>query len=142
MVAVGYLQFDVCCLIFVVVAVLCLILVAPNLMSACTFLVLDVCFFCFCGLIPNAKKKKKNCFNIAILYMVLFFCNTHCESGEGIWLQEEAASETHSLRDAEPHQEIPENAKNSYEIFPKKLRPCNNTNRLTTDFCLPSTAWQ
>ena len=69
-------------------------------------------------------------------------CITHCESGEGIWLQGEIASEEHSFRDAEPHPVIPENAKNNYEIFPKKLRPCNNTNLSTTDFCLPSTAWQ
>ena len=66
----------------------------------------------------------------------------HFESGEGIWLQGEAASEAHSFRDAEPHPVIPANAKNKYEIFPKKLRPCNNTNLSPTDFCLPSTAWQ
>ena len=34
----------------------------------------------------------------------------HCESGEGIWLQGEAASEAHSFRDAEPHPVIPANA--------------------------------
>ena len=45
---------------------------------------------------------------------------SHCESGEGIWLQGEAASEAHSFRDAEPHPVIPENAKNNYGIFPKK----------------------
>ena len=26
----------------------------------------------------------------------------HCESGEGLWLQGEAALQTHSFRDAEP----------------------------------------
>ena len=66
----------------------------------------------------------------------------HCESGEGIWLKGEAASEAHSLRGAEPHPVIQANSKNNYEIFPKKPRPCNNTNLSTTDFCLPSTAWQ
>jgi hypothetical protein len=65
---------------------------------------------------------------------------SHCESGEGIWLQGEAASEAHSFRDAEPHPVIPANAKNNHEIFPKKLRPCNNTNLSTTDFCQPSSA--
>ena len=69
-------------------------------------------------------------------------CAYHCEFGEGIWLQGEAASEAHSFRDAEPHPVIPENAKNNHEIFPKKLEPCNNTNLSTTDFCLPSNAQQ
>ena len=69
-------------------------------------------------------------------------CQSHCESGEGIWLQGEAASEAHSIRDAEPHPVIPANEKNNSEIFPKKLRPCNNINLSTTDLCLPSTAWQ
>jgi hypothetical protein len=82
----------------------------------------------------------------AVLPGILVYCQvlfyTHCESGEEIWLQGEAASEAHSFRDAEPHPVIPAKAKNNYEIFPKKLRPCNNTNLSTTDFCLPSTAWQ
>ena len=66
----------------------------------------------------------------------------NCESREGIWLQGEAASEAHSFRYAEPHPVIPANSKNNYEIFPKKLKPCNITNLLTTDLWLPSTAWQ
>ena len=33
----------------------------------------------------------------------------HCESWEGLWLQGEAASQTHSFRDAEPHPVIPLN---------------------------------
>ena len=46
----------------------------------------------------------------------------HCESGEGIGLQGEAATEAHSFRDAEPHPVILANAKINYEIFSKKLR--------------------
>ena len=69
-------------------------------------------------------------------------CITHCESGEGILLQGEAASEAHSFRDTQPHPVIPENAKNHDKIFPKKLRPCDNTSLSTIGLCLPSTAWQ
>ena len=36
------------------------------------------------------------------------------ESGEGLWLQEEAAFLMHSFRDAEPQQMIPPNAKKHY----------------------------
>ena len=74
-----------------------------------------------------------------------WFANTrtlHCECGKEIWLQGEAASEAHSFRDSEPHPVIPTNSKNNYKIFPKKLRPSNNTKLSTTDLCLPSTAWQ
>ena len=35
----------------------------------------------------------------------------HCESGEGLWLQGEVASQTHSSRDAEPHPVISLNKK-------------------------------
>ena len=33
----------------------------------------------------------------------------HCESGEGLWIEGEAALQTHSFRDAEPHPVIPLN---------------------------------
>ena len=35
----------------------------------------------------------------------------HCESREGLWLQGEAAFETHSFRDAEAQPVIPQNDK-------------------------------
>ena len=37
---------------------------------------------------------------------------------------------------------IPPNAKNKHEIFAKQLRPGINTSLVTTNLCLPSTAWQ
>ena len=41
---------------------------------------------------------------------------SHCECGEGLWLQGKAASQTHSFREAEP-QVIPPNAKQIMECF-------------------------
>ena len=70
----------------------------------------------------------------AHIYVYIYIC----ESEDGIWLQGEAASEAHTFRDGEPNPVIPANAKNNYEIFPKKLRLCNNTNMSATDLCLPS----
>ena len=66
----------------------------------------------------------------------------HCESGEVLWLQGEAASQTHSFRDAEPQPVIPPNANKNHGKFPKKLRPGISTSMSTTDLCLPNTAWQ
>ena len=84
-------------------------------------------------LIDFHKKLFKKSLSIDILLSHMEWCNlflfTHIytESVEGIWLQGEAVSQAHSFRDAEPHPVIPANAKNSYQIFPKQLRPCNNT---------------
>ena len=66
----------------------------------------------------------------------------HCESGEGLWIQGKAALQTHSFRDAEPHQVIPQNAKKNYGTFPMQLTPDISTSLSTTDLCLPSTTWQ
>ena len=50
------------------------------------------------------EEKKKN------LEVVWFFFGVeHCESKEGLWLQGEAAFETHSFRDAEPQPMITQN---------------------------------
>ena len=43
--------------------------------------------------------------------MVLIY---HCESGKDLWLKGEAALETHSFRDAEPQQMIPQKEKNIF----------------------------
>ena len=40
----------------------------------------------------------------------------HCESGEGLWPQGEAALQTHSFRDAEPHPVIPQIAKKAHGV--------------------------
>ena len=40
----------------------------------------------------------------------------HCESGEWLWLQGEAAFEIHSFRDAEPQPVIPLNEKKNGEM--------------------------
>ena len=87
------------------------------------------------------KSNEKKWSQIWIFFVWKFSKITHCESGEGIWLQGEAALEAHGFRDAEPHPVILANAKNNYEIFSKKLRLCNFTNLSPTDLCLPSTAW-
>ena len=42
---------------------------------------------------------------------------SHCECGEGLWLQVFAASQTRSFRDAEPQQVIPPNAKKIMDYF-------------------------
>ena len=42
----------------------------------------------------------------------------HCESWEGLWLQEEAALQMHSFRDADPQPVIPQNPKKIMEYPP------------------------
>ena len=41
----------------------------------------------------------------------------HFESGEGLWLQEEAALLAHSFRDAEPHPVIPQMQRKAMAYF-------------------------
>ena len=41
----------------------------------------------------------------------------HCESGEGLWLQGEAAFQMHSFRDADPQPVIPQNLKKIWNIL-------------------------
>ena len=45
----------------------------------------------------------------------------HCESGEGLWLQGEAALQAYNFRYADPQPVIPLNEKKNNEIFPKQL---------------------
>ena len=45
----------------------------------------------------------------------------HCESGERLWLQGEAAFEMHSFKDAEPQRAILLNDRKNHEISPKQL---------------------
>ena len=53
--------------------------------------------------------------------------NIHCESGEGLCLQGQAASQTHNFTDTEPHAVIPPKSKKNHGFFPKQLRPDINT---------------
>ena len=66
----------------------------------------------------------------------------HCDSGEVIWLQGEAALQTHSFRDADPQPVVLQNAKKFHGMSPKHFRPGLNTSLITTNPCLYSTAWQ
>ena len=45
-------------------------------------------------------------------------CCGHCESGKDLWLQEEAALQTQSFRDAEPQLVIPPKTKKIMESLP------------------------
>ena len=45
----------------------------------------------------------------------------HCEFGEGLWLQGEAALQTHSFRDADPQQVIPLKENKTIEFLPSSL---------------------
>ena len=44
--------------------------------------------------------------------------STHCESGEGLWLQGEAVLQMHSFRDADPQPVIQQNNNNKIMQFP------------------------
>ena len=48
------------------------------------------------------------------------YCLVHRESGEGLWLKEEAAFEMHSFRDAEPQPVIQLNEKKNNEMSRKQ----------------------
>ena len=41
----------------------------------------------------------------------------HCQSGEGLWLQGDAALQRHICRDAEPQPVIPQNKEKTVEHF-------------------------
>ena len=66
-------------------------------------------------------------------------CTCHYESREGLWLQREAAIETHSFRDAEPQPVIPHNSKKNHEMSLKK-RDQTITRQGSPVDCRPSTA--
>ena len=66
----------------------------------------------------------------------IYLWHVHCESGEGLWLQGEAALQTHSFRNADPQPVIPPNGKKNHGMFPKLLRPGINISLTTTDPCL------
>ena len=83
----------------------------------------------------NGDRWQTNNFQLICLYCSLWVW-------EGLWLQGEAASQTHSFRDAEPHQVIPPNAMKNHGIFLKHLRPDLSASLSTTHPCLLSTVWQ
>ena len=57
----------------------------------------------------------------------------HCYSGEALWLQEEAALQMHSFRDAEPQPVIPQDPKKNHGMPLKQLRPGIHISLTTTD---------
>ena len=60
-------------------------------------------------------------------------CIRHCESGEGLWLQEEAALHMHSFRDAEPQPEIPQDPNNNHGMSLKQPTPGLHISLTTTE---------
>ena len=46
---------------------------------------------------------------------IILSIKSHCESGEGLWLQEEAVLQTHSFKGADPQPVIPQNPKKIME---------------------------
>ena len=72
--------------------------------------------------------------------ILLYLCTCYCESGEGLWLQAEAAIQTHSFGDADPQPVITPKAKKIHRMSPKQLIPSIHISLTTTDPCLPSTA--
>ena len=50
--------------------------------------------------------------------LILKLGTFHCESGEGLWLQGEAALQMHSFRDADPQPVFPQNSKIIMEYPP------------------------
>ena len=67
-------------------------------------------------------------------------CAAHCESGEELWLQGEAALQVHSFRDSDPQPVIPPNEKKNHGMSVIQLRPGMNISLTASDPCLPSTA--
>ena len=61
---------------------------------------------------------------------------------EGLWLQEEAALQIHSLRDAEPQPVIPQGPKKNHGMALKQLRPGIHISRTATDPSQHRIEWQ
>ena len=66
----------------------------------------------------------------------------HCESREGLWLQGEAAFETHSYRDAEPQSVIPLNEEKILKCLPSSHTKPKNIILTTIYMYIPSTVYQ
>ena len=56
-------------------------------------------------MVYKIMQRTEDCLKIQILYT----CTDHCESGEGLWLQGEAALQMHIFRDTDPQPVIPQN---------------------------------
>ena len=67
---------------------------------------------------------------------------THCEFGKELRLQGEAALQTPSFRDAEPHLVIPPKTKKNHGVPPMQIRPEKHICLTTTNPCLPIIAWK
>ena len=93
----------------------------------------------------NPYEEETSLYNIKVndWFGKVFAYTEFYESGEVLWLKGEAASQTHSFRDAEPQPVIPPNEKKKkHGKSPKQLRSGISTSMSTTDLCLPNAAWQ
>ena len=99
-----------------------------SVFPICNFLFYRIFNFCFCVCLPPPfplflfSPPLPRCFLAEKTPPSPTFCFWHCESREVLWLQGEAAFETHSFRHAEPQPVIPQNDKKSW-IVSQATRP-------------------